>query len=283
MSKYLLWTLILSLSLLGLSCSSDETTVISGEGVFTTNAGNAVIEGELFLPTGNGPFPTMIIVPGSGDETRDELASFATILNQNNYALYIYDKRGIGGSTGSYPAESLENTDFIDARAEDVIGIIEFLKTHSDLDPSRIGLYGSSQGAWVNSSVFEKSSDLAYIVMVSGGVASIRLEGFYCSLTEDPSVSIDEAIDQLSNYNGLAGFDPLPIVTSMNLPVLWIYGFEDRSHPARYDIQILEDLNKPNFTTHIYQNADHEIVDLTTGQSPPDLFPNLGAWLVANN
>lgn len=275
---------LLLLLLIFISCSKDDSPVqVTGEGVFTTTAGTASIEGELFLPDGNGPFPSMIIIPGSGNETRQELEVFASILNQNDYALYIYDKRGIGGSTGSYPTESLENTDFLEARAEDVLGILSFLESHSQIDNSRIGIYGSSQGAWVNSLVHQSYSNLAYIVMVSGGVASNGLENFYCSLTDDPLITIDEALNQLSDYEGPSGFDPLAIVSSMELPVLWIYGNEDRSHPARYDIQVLEGLNKANFELQIYENVDHELVDLSTGQPPADLFDNLGMWLVQNN
>ena len=279
-----LFTIALVFSILCGSCSKDDSqSVISGEGVFQTLSGDALIEGELFLPEGNGPFPSMIIVPGSGNEPRQELEPFADVLTQNGYALYIYDKRGVGASTGSYPAESLENDDFIQARAEDVIGIIEFLQSHTDIDNTRIGVYGSSQGAWVNSAVFQRKVSLAYIVMVSGGVASIGLEGYYCSLTDDPAISIDEAIAELANYTGLTGYDPLPIIQSMDLPVLWIYGNEDRSHPARYDIGILESLSKNNFTLQVYEDVGHELLDVNTGQMPPTIIPALGTWLTANN
>ena len=30
-------------------------------------------------------------------------------------------------------------------------------------------------------------------------------------------------------------------------------------------------------------NVDHELIDLTSGEMPPELFPNLGAWLSENN
>lgn len=282
--KLLFLLLISSPTILWQGCSDDDDTIISGPGVFTTESGSATIEGELFLPAGSGPFPSMIIVPGSGNEPRQELEPFAQILNANGYALYIYDKRGVGGSTGSYPTETPgTQTEFLTARAQDVLGIIDFLKSHSQTDPGRIGVMGTSQGAWVNSIVHSQSTDLAYIVMASGGVASTGVEGFYCDLTDDPDVTIDEAISQLSDFNGEIGYDPLPDINAMTLPVLWIYGNEDRSHPARYDIQVLQELNKSNFTLQIYENTDHELLDLTTRQPPEGLYDNLGAWLVVNN
>ncbi len=267
------------------SCSDDDLPdPILRDGVFETTSGTATIEGELFLPQGEGPFPTMIIIPGSGNETRDELEPIAQILTQNGYATYLYDKRGIGGSTGSYPVESLENyTEFLEARADDVLGIIELLTSHTRIDYSRIGIYGSSQGAWVNTVVFSRTNDLSYIVMASGGVASVGLENLYCSLTDDPTVTIEEATSALANYTGIAGYDPLSTIQSMTLPVLWIYGNQDRSHPARYDIDILNNLSKPNFTVQVYPNADHELIDQNTGMLPTNHFDILGQWLVANN
>ncbi len=265
------------------ACSDDSPEVISGEGIFKTTSGAATIEGELFLPEGDGPFPAMIIIPGSGNEDRSELEPFAAILNANNYGLYIYDKRGIGGSTGSYPPELNDPTVFLSARADDITGIIELLKSHEQINESRIGLFGSSQGAWVNSLVYNMRSDLAFIIMVSGGIASTGLENLYCGLTDDPTVTIEEAVNQLSDFTGPVGFDPLPIVEEMSLPVLWIYGNEDRSHPARYDIDVLEQLNKSNFNLKVYENVNHEIVDLNTGQPPSDLFDVIGMWLAENN
>ena len=257
---------------------------ITGEGVFATSAGTDIIEGELFLPEGDGPFPAMIIVPGSGNEPREALEPFAALLNGNGYGLYIYDKRGVGNSTGTYPAETLEDPlDFLMARAEDILGIVELLEIHDQIDPNRIGLFGSSQGAWVNSLVYDQVGSLAYIVMSSGGVAPTGVERYYDDLTDDENLSIEEAMELLGDYDGVMGFDPLPIIRDMDIPVLWIYGYEDRSHPVRYDIPVLDEFDKSNFTVEIFQNTDHELLDLDTGQPPPDLFDKVGAWLVTNN
>lgn len=262
------------------SCSSDDTELLTRGGIFQTPSGDATIEGELFLPEGTGPFPSMIIIVGSSNESRQTLEGFATILNSNGYALYLYDKRGVGNSTGSYPSDI---TELISARADDVLGIIELLNSHSKIDNQRIGIYGGSQGAWVNSVVFERYSNLAYIVMASGGVASTGIEGHYCALTDDPNVSIDEATAALESFSGDTGFDPRPIIETMQIPVLWIYGNEDRSHPARYDVAVLATLNKSNFTVLVYDNTNHELIDLTTQQPPTTYISDLGQWLQQHN
>lgn len=262
------------------SCSNTNDGPLTRAGVFQTPVGDAMIEGELFLPDGDGPFPSMIIIGGSGNDTREIYEPFASVINQNGYALYIYDKRGVGNSTGSYPAEIKA---LITARTEDITGILALLNSHSLINNERIGLYGESQGAWINSKVYENHPSLAYMIMASGGVASTGLEGYYCSLTDDANITIEEAISALDTYDGDMGFDPLPTLERMELPVLWIYGLEDRSHPARYDIDVLESLNKSNFTVIAYENTDHALIDLTTMQRPMSFISDIDQWLLSNN
>ncbi len=279
------WLITIFLSL-SVSCSNDDGPESpSGPGVFSTPSGTASIEGELFLPTGSGPFPAIVIVPGSGSDPRQVQLPLVDIVVPMGYALYLYDKRGVGGSTGSYPVETPETVgDFLQARAEDVIGILDFLATHEDIDAARMGVYGSSQGAWVNSLVFQGSDDLAYIIMASGGVASTGLEGYYCSLTDDPNTTIEEAIAALDDYEGPMGFDPVPIISTMQLPVLWIYGNDDRSHPVRYDIELLNGaLSRDNFTLQVYEDTDHELLNVVTRMPPQDFYSNIGDWLEVNN
>ena len=82
MKKTTLIALVFSVILI--SCNSeDEVSInsISGEGIFITQVDNGTIEGELFLPDGQGPFPTLIIVPGSGNDTREISEPFVSIVN----------------------------------------------------------------------------------------------------------------------------------------------------------------------------------------------------------
>ncbi|MEP4094398.1 prolyl oligopeptidase family serine peptidase [Reichenbachiella sp.] len=262
------------------SCDSTDSTLISGEGVFTTDAGNAIIEGELFLPAGDGPFPVLIVVPGSGDETREAAEPFAPIFNAYGYGLFIYDKRGLGGSTGSYPLETLENPfDFLSTRVDDVISIVNLLKTHIAVDMDHIGLFGSSQGTWVNTMVYSQiGNDIGMMIMASGGAASTRVEQYYEVLIGD-EVSLADANQKLFDYDGDLGYDPKPVLEKMEEPVLFIFGGKDDSHPTLYDKQVVETMQKTNFTIHFYENADHSLIDVETGSIPDDLFAEVDGWL----
>ena len=253
----------------------------TGAGVFTTTAGQAEIEGELFLPSGEGRFPVLIAVAGSSDEPRSEARELADVFLGLGVAVYVYDKRGIGGSTGTYPSFS-DPTRFLEARADDVLGIVELLGRHEDIDATQIGLVAASQGTWVSSIVHERFPDLAFMIMLSGGFAPTGLEGFYCRLTDDPTVSIEDALAQLESFDGPLGFDPRPIVQAMTLPVLWLYGNEDRSHPARYDVAELIALSRDNFTVSIFDDTNHNLIDESTQEPPAGLLPLVAAWLEQN-
>ncbi len=278
--------LLLPLVLLLLAaCNDDASDLISGAGVFTTVSGEASIEGELFLPDGQGPFPVLIIVPGSGTDTRESVEPFVPVFNSMGYALYTYDKRGLGGSTGTYPVETIKNPfDFLAARAEDVIGIVELLKEHIDIRSDKITLFGSSQGTWVNCLVYEQMrTELASMVLTSGGAVSTGVEHYYEEILENNNYSVEEANQMMQQYDGEPGFDPAPILRETTVPILFIYGGKDVSHPTQYDQQLVEDMRKSNFVIHFYENADHELVDVTTGSTPSDLFINLESWLISTD
>ncbi len=264
------------------SCNKKEE-VFSGSGVYKTMADGNVIEGELFLPPGSGPFPVLIAVPGSGSDPRQNSQPIVDLFNPLGIAIYLYDKRGIGGSTGSYPLETpASQPEFLGARANDVLSIIKLMEDHIDIDNSKIGLLGSSQGAWVNSLVFNQSNRVSFIVMTSCGVASTGLENYYSELTDDPNVTLEEAYAQLGSFSGESGFDPLPIIQTMSIPVMWIFGAEDRSYPARYSVPILNDLKKSNFNVTLFQNTNHDLVDINTGELHARLIPDFNLWFREN-
>jgi fermentation-respiration switch protein FrsA (DUF1100 family) len=72
------------------------------------------------------------------------------------------DDRSIGGSTGNVSQATTE--DF----AGDVLTGVEYLKNRKEIDPSRIGLIGHSEGGLIAPMVAVKSQDIAFIVLMAG-------------------------------------------------------------------------------------------------------------------
>lgn len=172
---------------------------------------------------------------------------------------------------------------FLTARADDILAIINTLKQHDDIDATRIGLNGASQGTWVNAIVFDKSDDVAHMILISGGAIPTQFEFFYdVYLQDNPQATVEEGHEVLATYTGAAGFDSRPIFEKMDIPVLFVLGGMDRSHPTLWEVDYVESLNKTNFEIHFYENSDHDMEDLDTGEFHPDMVPRIFEWLAGN-
>lgn len=106
------------------------------------------LAGTLTLPVGDGPFPAAILISGTGPQDRDEtieghkaFAIWADVLTRRGVAVLRHDDRGVAASTGNYGAAT--QRDF----ASDVKAAFDWLAARPDIDPSRIGLIGHSEGA----------------------------------------------------------------------------------------------------------------------------------------
>src|SRR5262245_39804093 len=120
------------------------------------------LAGTLTFPRGKGPFPTVLLITGSGPQDRNEsllghkpFLVLADYLTRQGIAVLRVDDRGVGGSTGSVPNSTTENF------AADVMAGIEFLKTRKETDPKQIGLIGHSEGGMIAPLVAAQNGDVA--------------------------------------------------------------------------------------------------------------------------
>ncbi|CAM4124586.1 alpha/beta hydrolase family protein [Gillisia limnaea] len=140
------------------------------EVTFTNQKDKVTLAGTLTIPKlSQKKPPVVILISGSGPQDRDE--SFMThkpffvlsdYLTRRGIAVLRYDDRGFGESTGNF-AEGT-TADF----ATDVLSAIEFLKNHPQIDKSKIGLIGHSEGAIISPMVANQSIDVGFIVMLAG-------------------------------------------------------------------------------------------------------------------
>ena len=137
----------------------EELTVLNGA---------VTLAGTLSLPAGRPPFPTVVLITGSGPQNRDEEVAgfkvFATIaadLVNRGIAVYRYDDRGVGGSTGSIGSST--DDDF----AADVLAIVAKLRTRPEIDSKRLGLLGHSEGASVAALAASRFRDVAFLVLLA--------------------------------------------------------------------------------------------------------------------
>jgi len=127
------------------------------------------LAGTLTLPPGPGPFPAVVLVSGSGPNTRDEpilghqiFLVLADHLTRRGIAVLRYDKRGVGQSTGDYKTATTQ--DF----ANDAEAAAAYLRGRPEIDAGRVGLIGHSEGGEIAPMVASSDPKVAFIVMMAG-------------------------------------------------------------------------------------------------------------------
>jgi pimeloyl-ACP methyl ester carboxylesterase len=138
---------------------------------------NVTLAGTLTIPEGEGPFPAVVLLTGSGPQNRDEeifdhrpFHVIADYLSRRGIAVLRYDDRGVGGSTGSITQSTI--ADF----AQDALASVSLLDRDARVDDDRIGLLGHSEGALVAPMAVTQSEAIAFIVLLAGpGVPSAEL------------------------------------------------------------------------------------------------------------
>ena len=126
------------------------------------------IAGTLYFPEGKAPYPAVVVVhPASGGERTDPFYDhLRSALPAHGIAVLIFDRRGSGASEGDFATADFEDL------ASDVIAGVEYLQSRPDIHPDRIGLHGTSQGAWIAPIAAARKPDVACIVAVSASGVS---------------------------------------------------------------------------------------------------------------
>jgi uncharacterized protein len=109
---------------------------------------------QLTIPAvGNGPFPGVLLVPGSGVVDMNETLSpdskpfwqISQYLSERGFAVLRYDKRGVGTNSQIIDTNVWGNLTFDDLKndAEIALGV---LTQQPEVDPNKITLIGHSEG-----------------------------------------------------------------------------------------------------------------------------------------
>ena len=248
---------------------------------FEVPNGKAVISASLHLPPEiDGKVPVVIVVPGSDRGTREYFLPYIPVINSVGYAVVLYDKQGVGKSTGDFiQVSSINSKQTIAERARIVSSIINYLKGIEAVNVKKIGLLCSSQGTWVASQVYHTTGDVAFIMNYSGGLASVGASDFYDETMDDETISIEDGNAKVGSFSGVRGFDPIEIIKEMDIPVLWVYGELDKSHPGLYDLSVLKEMDKPNFRLELLKNVTHDLIDITTNNISEEMIKVSMEWM----
>lgn len=139
------------------------------EVTFTNKKEGNTLAGTLTIPEGDGPFPALVLVSGSGQQNRDEELMnhrpfwvIADYLSRRGVAVLRYDDRGMGGSTGE--VLNANSLDF----SYDAEAAFDFLRNRKEINASRVGILGHSEGGIINFMVAERRPEVAFLVSLAG-------------------------------------------------------------------------------------------------------------------
>lgn len=120
--------------------------------------GDVTLSGTLVLPEGKGPFPAVVLTQMSSPAPRGAYALQAYYFAAHGMAALMYDKRGVGKSTGEYNKATMEQL------ADDAIAGIDLLGKHGEIKADAIGTWGHSQGGWLAPLAAIRSQKVAFVI-----------------------------------------------------------------------------------------------------------------------
>ncbi len=137
--------------------------------MFRNEEDNITLAGTLTEPKEGSRFPAVVLVTGSGPQNRNEelmghkpFLVLADYLTRRGIAVLRYDDRGVGKSGGSMRNATSE--DF----SRDAEAAWRYLRTRTEIDSSRIGIAGHSEGGMIAAMVAARNPGIGFIVMMAG-------------------------------------------------------------------------------------------------------------------
>lgn len=247
----------------------DLSEIDYSEIFFINETNNLKLAGMSIVPEGAGPFPTVVIIQGSGPSFRNNgwYLSVAKHLQDNGIAVIIPDKRGCEKSEGEWIGASFEEL------ATDAISAMKFVKTQNSFNYSYIGLVGMSQGGWIAPVAATKTKDVSFIANISGATISTDEQLLYEEINNISAYTYvfiakliapitSDRIKKMEHFSSFVGFDPIPYWKDVNVPVFLAFGEDDKNVPVSACIERLKENDLNNYKINTYPNGGHGIIDV---------------------
>lgn len=139
------------------------------EVTFVNEKEGNTLAGTLTIPEGEGPFPAMVLVSGSGQQNRDEELMnhrpfwvIADYCARHGIAVLRYDDRGVGGSDGE--VKNATSMDF----SYDAEAAFDYLRNRKEINATKVGILGHSEGGVINFMVSARRPEVAFLVSLAG-------------------------------------------------------------------------------------------------------------------
>jgi alpha-beta hydrolase superfamily lysophospholipase len=229
------------------------------------------LAGTVTTPPAQGRLrhPAVVLVPGSGPLDRDSAAAGIPIFGQlagqlaeAGYAVFRYDKRGVGQSGGR--TETVTLRDY----ADDAVAAVKWIARRKDVDDKRVFVVGHGEGAAVAMLAAKEKRIKALVLMAAMGTTGRELileqqqylldAGKVADPERTAKVELQKKIldaavaekgwEELPPevrgavdtpwYRSLLLFDPARVLKDVRQPILILHGGLDRQVPPHHAEQL---------------------------------------------
>ncbi|MBU0497075.1 MAG: DUF3887 domain-containing protein [Candidatus Thermoplasmatota archaeon] len=247
------------------------------------------LPGTNTIPIGDGPFPAVILVHGSGPNDRDEtigpnkpFKDLAWGLATKGIAVLRYEKRSKHYATTI--VNQLNNLTVYEEIIEDVLNAITLLKTTKNIDNTHIYLIGHSLGGMLAPKIADQTTDLNGIIIMAAPTRpledlmlnqTIYLFNLDGSITDEEQKQIDQVQENVTKiktlnistneiilgaslpyWESLAYYNPVATAITNDIPMLILQG--------KRDYQVLYDIDFLTWQTTFNENTDITLIAYDT-------------------
>jgi dipeptidyl aminopeptidase/acylaminoacyl peptidase len=295
----------------GASYTAENVTVPTPRGY--------TLAGTLTLPKGASaahPVGAIVTISGTGPQDRDEylglkgyrpFRQIADSLAQHGIASLRMDDRGVGKSGGTFKGTT--HYEF----AEDARAGLAYLRTRPEIDTTRLGLVGHSEGAIDAPIVATKEPSLKALVLLAGnarplrGTLQFQLENAIRHDTTHTAAQRDSALAMVSQnidaitakdpyMAGMANYNPTATAHQVKTPAILILTgqYDQQADPTQVPewIAAFKAAGNQDVSGHVVPDVNHLFIHDTNGfpgnymklpqpaQMEPSVVVEVVDWLV---
>ena len=271
------------------------------------------LPGTVTTPLGDGPFPLVVLVQGSGPHDEDEtigpnkpFKDLAWGLASRGVAVLRYTKR-----TARYGMKSVDEGAFFtvdDEIVNDARAAVDLAAKQPKIDPKRIFVLGHSEGGYIAPRIAEGDTQIAGIILLAGSARPLGkvIDDQIHYLATFPGVPPEQAQKQIaaieqmikeidspdlkktdkvsflgadipaSYFLDLRGYDPVAVAAKLKIRILVLQGARDYQVTSEdFDLWKKGLAGHDNVTFKLYPDLNHLFVT-GEGKSKPSEYDKAG-------
>ena len=281
--------------------------------VFINEGGEWELPGTLTMPKGEGPFPAVVLVHGSGPEDRDEtigpnkpFKDIAWGLASRGIAVLRYDKRTYDKLTKAKLVKTADKLTVKEEVIDDALAAVTLTHDLQRIDQKRIYVLGHSLGGTLIPRIATADPKIAGLIVMAGSARPFEdvlleqityIASLKGTLTVDDKKELEKVKQQIATIKALKpsskdsspllgappsywldlrGYVPAEMAKSLKQPMLILQGSRDYQ-VTEADFKIWKDAlsSRTDVTFKLYPDMNHLFMT-GTGKATPEEYEKPG-------